>query len=59
MPIEIITRSYDMANQESSGGEKGKTIGFYFVFLILAAAYYYFLDWVMMGPMQNLPFPYK
>jgi len=48
-----------MANQESGGGERGKTIGFYFVFLIVAAAYYYFLDWVMMGPMQNLPFPYK
>jgi hypothetical protein len=48
-----------MANQESGKGETGKTIAFYFIFLLVAAVYYYFLDWVMMGPMQNLPFPYK
>lgn len=48
-----------MANQETGSKETGKTLAFYFVFLAVAAVYYYFLDWVMMGPMQNLPFPYK
>ena len=48
-----------MANQEASGGETGKTIVFFLIFMVVAAGYYYFLDWVLMGPVQNLPFPYK
>jgi hypothetical protein len=49
-----------MANQdvkESVG--IGKQIGVFLVLMVAFAGYYYFLDWVMMGPMQNLPFPYK
>lgn len=48
-----------MANQDTGNKETGKTLGYFFVFMIVFAVYYYFLDWVMMGPMQNLPFPYK
>lgn len=48
-----------MANQDASGSGTGKTMVLYVVFLAVAAGYYFFLDWVMMGPMQNLPFPYK
>ncbi len=48
-----------MANQDAGSGEMGKTIVYFLVFMVVATGYYYFLDWVMMGPMQNLPFPYK
>lgn len=49
-----------MANQDGSEDVGvGKKVGLFLVLMVAAAGYYYFLDWVMMGPMQNLPFPYK
>jgi hypothetical protein len=50
----------NQANQEvNEDVGLGKKMGFFIVAMAIAAVYYYFLDWVMMGPMQNLPFPYK
>ena len=49
-----------MANQDvNEQVGVGKKVGVFLVMMVVAAFYYYFLDWVMMGPMQNLPFPYK
>ncbi len=49
-----------MANQDvSEQVGVGKKVGVFLALMVVAAFYYYFLDWVMMGPMQNLPFPYK
>lgn len=49
-----------MANQDvNQEVGVGKKIGVFIVFLAIAVVYYLALDKFMMGPMQNLPFPYK
>lgn len=49
-----------MANQDTNEQVGlGKKIGVFIVFMAIAVVYYFALDKVMMGPMQNLPFPYK
>ncbi len=45
--------------EEKGSWSKGKAIGFFLACLVVAATYYLFLDWVMMVPVQNLPFPYR
>ncbi len=45
--------------QEQGSWGKGKTVGVLLACLAVAATYYLFLDWVMMVPVQNLPFPYR
>jgi len=48
-----------MEDQVTVQWSLGKTIGVFVCCLAVAAAYYIFLDWAMMVPIQNLPFPYR
>jgi len=45
--------------QEVKPWGKGKTAVVFVIAFAVAVTYYVFLDWVMMVPVQNLPFPYK
>lgn len=46
-----------MAEQVKREG-LGKGILILVMFLVIAAVYYTVLDWVLMTPIQNLPFPF-
>lgn len=46
-----------MSEQEKKEGV-GKSILILFLFLVIAFAYYTFIDWALMTPIQNLPFPF-
>ena len=48
-----------MANQDQGEGGVVKTALMFLAALAVAAVYYFLLDKIMMGPVQNLPFPYK
>ncbi len=48
-----------MENEEGEKWGMGKTAVVFTACLSVFVAYYVFLDWVMMVPIQNLPFPYR
>jgi|GEM_PF-3780900 len=37
----------------------GKLVGVGVAALVAVFIYYYFIDWLMMNVVQNLPFPYR
>jgi len=48
-----------MEHEAGEAWSVGKTVVVFVLCFAVAAAYYLFLDWVMMVKAQNLPFPYR